>query len=351
MAEPRSVVITGASRGLGFASAKHLYAQGWRVLAAMRTPDKGVALLREATGARDDDDRLIGITLDLGDRQSVVAAAKVIEEAVGAPDALIHNAGISAAGMVEESPVELWESMFQTHVLGPVLLTQALLPAMRAAGRGRIVVVSSQAGVRGMPAIAAYSASKGALERWAESMAGEVAPFGLGVTVLVTGTFATDIITDAGTTDNRDFGGPYAPLHNTINRRGRLAMRLANPPDKFARTLAKALDDRGPFTRHPVGPDARMLLLSDRFLPQAAMHQMSRVAMGLPGYGAMRGGAFPLSVGQRAMVRAATVLPAPVMQRIALLVMKFAPGPQTDGSAADAALVVDEPSSESENHV
>ncbi|WP_261899043.1 SDR family NAD(P)-dependent oxidoreductase, partial [Mycobacterium marinum] len=99
----------------------------------------------------------------------------------------------------------LWERMFATHVLGPVQLTKALLPAMRTAGRGRIVMISSQAGVRGMPEIAAYSAAKGALERWAESLAGEVAPFGLGVTVLVTGTFNTDIITDAGTSDHRDF--------------------------------------------------------------------------------------------------------------------------------------------------
>jgi NAD(P)-dependent dehydrogenase (short-subunit alcohol dehydrogenase family) len=286
--DERTVVITGASRGLGFASAKHLYDRGWRVVAAMRSPDSGLARLQSATGAAEDDERLIGVPLDLGDRASIAAAAKVIEETVGAPYAIVHNAGISAAGMVEESPIELWESMFRTHVMGPVQLTQALLPAMRAAAKGRIVMVSSQGGVRGMPAIAAYSASKGALERWAESMAGEIAPFGLGVTVLVTGTFDTDIITDAGTTDLRDFDGPYTRLHDTINKRGRLAMRIANSPDKFAKALAKALDDTGPYTRHPVGPDARMLVLSSRLLPQAAMYQMVRIAMGLPRHGAMR---------------------------------------------------------------
>lgn len=328
MAEPRSVVITGASRGLGFASAVHLYGHGWRVVAAMRSPDKGLALLRQATGARQDDDRLIGVQLDLGDRASITAAAKVVDEAVGAPHAVVHNAGISAAGMVEESPLDLWENMFQTHVVGPVQLTQALLPAMRTAGRGRIVMVSSQGGVRGMPSIAAYSASKGALERWAESMAGEVAPFGLGVTVLVTGTFDTDIITDAGTSDLRDFDGPYMRLHNSIDSRGRFAMRMASPPDKFARTLAKALEDTAPYTKHPVGPDARMLVLANRLLPQAAMYQMSRVAMGLPRQGAIRDGTAALSIGQRLMIRAATMLPPPVMQRIALLVMKFGPKPK-----------------------
>src|SRR5947209_3018085 len=108
MAEPRSVVITGASRGLGFASTVRLYRDGWRVIAAMRTPDRGMALLREATAAAADDDRLIGVQLDLTDAASISAAAKAIEEAVGAPFAVVHNAGISAAGMVEETDMELW---------------------------------------------------------------------------------------------------------------------------------------------------------------------------------------------------------------------------------------------------
>jgi len=89
------------------------------------------------------------------------------------------------------------------HVFGPVALTNALLPAMRNAGRGRIAMVSSAGGVRGMPATAPYSAAKGALERWGESLACEIAPFGLGVTILVTGTYNTDIITDAGTNGTR----------------------------------------------------------------------------------------------------------------------------------------------------
>ncbi|HYQ34631.1 MAG TPA: SDR family NAD(P)-dependent oxidoreductase, partial [Mycobacterium sp.] len=215
MAEPRTVVITGASRGLGFASTVRLYRDGWRVVAAMRTPEKGMALLREAItseGAAPDDDRLIGVQLDLLDPASIAAAAKAIEEAVGAPYALVHNAGIYGAGMVEEIDTSLWQKMFATSVLGPVALTQALLPSMRAAGEGRIVLVSSAAGVRGQPATAPYSAAKGALERWGEAMACEIAPFGLGVTVLVAGTYDTEIITDAGITDNRNFEGPYARL-------------------------------------------------------------------------------------------------------------------------------------------
>jgi NAD(P)-dependent dehydrogenase (short-subunit alcohol dehydrogenase family) len=322
MAEPRNVVITGASRGLGFATAARLYREGWRVVAAMRTPEQGMALLREATGAAVDDDRLIGVQLDLLDAGSISAAAKAIEEAVGAPYALVHNAGISAAGMVEETDMALWQRLFATSVLGPVALTQALLPSMRAAGEGRIVLVSSAAGVRGQPATAPYSAAKGALERWGESMAVEIAPFGLGVTILVAGTYDTDLITDAGTTDDRNFEGPYARLHNTMNSRGRFAMRLARPPQRFTDGVLKALADRGSFRRHGVGPDASMLLVSSRILPASGMHHMSRIVLGIPKQGSMRDGAWPLTATQKSMAFAAKVIPAPVLQRLASLAAK-----------------------------
>jgi NAD(P)-dependent dehydrogenase (short-subunit alcohol dehydrogenase family) len=290
MAEPRTVVITGGSRGLGFASTARLYREGWRVVAAMRTPDRGMPLLREVTGAGEDDDRLIGIQLDLTDGASITAAAKAIEEAVGAPYALVHNAGISAAGMVEEASSDLWERMFATNVFGPVALTKALLPSMRAASGGRIVLISSAAGVRGMPATAPYSAVKGALERWGEAMAGEIAPFGIGVTILVTGTYDTEIITDAGTTDDRDMDGPYVPHHRTMDKRGRAMMkRAARSPEEFALGLAKALNSSKPFVKTSVGPDARMLLIANRMLPAAALHQMTRLMMGIPRFGALRG--------------------------------------------------------------
>jgi NAD(P)-dependent dehydrogenase (short-subunit alcohol dehydrogenase family) len=333
--ESRTVVITGAARGLGLASAARLYREGWRVVAAMRTPDRGMPLLREATGANEDDGRLIGVQLDLMDSASISAAAKAIEERVGAPYALVHNAGISSAGMMEETDIDLWQRMFTTHVMGPVALTQALLPSMRAAGRGRIVLVGSTAGVRGQPGTAPYSASKGAMERWGESLAVEIAPFGLGVTVLVTGTYDTEIITDAGTTDDRDFTGPYARLHQSMNSRGRFAMKFARSPERFADGLVKALADRGPFRRRGVGPDASMLLASNRLMPAPGMHHMSRLVLGIPRQGSMRDGAYPLTTTQRAMVFAAKVLPQPVLTRLASLAMRLSPAkpaPNESGS-------------------
>ena len=200
MANPRSVVITGASRGLGLATAVRLYGSGWHVVAAMRSPSSGMESLRAAVGAGPDDPRLTAVRLDLEDPASISAAAKSVIEAVGAPDVVVHNAAFVTVGCVEEVPAHLAEKIFATNVLGPIRLTQELLPAVRAAGRGRFVVVSRVGGIRGMPATSLYSATKGAIERWAEALALEIAPFGLGVTLLTAGTFRTDVYDPAHTT-------------------------------------------------------------------------------------------------------------------------------------------------------
>ena len=286
MSTQRTVVITGASRGLGLASAAYLYNQGWRVVAAMRSVDAGLERLRAETGAAAGDPRLLGVKLDLADAESITAAARAIEDVVGAPDVLVHNAGIAAAGMFEDTPARAWDEIFETNVFGPIALTRALLPSMRAAGRGRIVVVSSQGAVRGMPAISAYSASKGAIERWAESLAGEVAAFGLGVSIVVAGTFKTDILVQ--TADYRNYKGPYASHYVGIDKTGDIVVRAANPPERFARVLARALDDRAPLVRRTAGIDATMLVLLNRILPGWLLYQVIRLAMRLPRAGALR---------------------------------------------------------------
>ena len=148
------------------------------------------------------------------------------------------------------------------------------------------------------------------------------------VTTLVTGTYDTDIITDEGTIDDRNFGGPYARLHNTMNSRGRFAMRLARSPERFTDGLLKALGDTGSFRRRGVGPDASMLLVANRILPATGMHHMSRIILGIPRYGSMRDGAWPLTVTQKAMVLVARVLPQPILQRLASLTAKRRKGQQ-----------------------
>ena len=284
----RSIVITGASRGLGLASATYLYQQGWQVIAAMRSVETGLQKLRTATGAAPNDRRLIGIRLDLTDSTSISKAAEEIEDLVGAPDVIVHNAGLAAAGSAEETPMEAWQQLFATNLFGPVEFTKALLPAMRAKGSGRIIVISSQGGIRGMPGISTYSASKGALERWAESLSQEISPFGLGVTILVTGTFKTEILTEQ-TPDYGNHDGPYAKVYEGIHTVGReFVDKNALPPEKFARALAQAIEDDAPIRRRTVGPDAAGLYYMARLLPGNLVHAIIRKAMKIPARNALR---------------------------------------------------------------
>ncbi len=288
MTEPRVVVITGASRGLGLASAVELYRRGWQVVAGMRSAEVGLKTLRQATGADPSDDRLIGLDLDLLDADSVSSAAATILSRVGVPDALVHNAGVAVAGFVEETPAEEWNRVFTTNVFAPVALTNALLPVMREAGRGRIVVVSSTGAVRGMPLASVYSASKAAVERWAESLASEIAPYGLGVTILLAGTYRTDITAD-GSPVYRNDSGPYGRQHPRMERRGRAAVSVANSPEQFARTLARALErDRQPISHRGSALDAKVFRIMGRVTPSIVMHHLVRIGLGQPRFGALR---------------------------------------------------------------
>lgn len=243
--------------------------------------------LRTLTGSDADDSRLIGIHLDLDDSDSIATASEAIQDLVGAPFGLVHNAGIAGVGSLEEMPMSVWEQIFSTNFFGPVKLTKRLLPAMRKAGGGRIVMISSVGAIRGMPAIGAYSAAKGAIERWAESLSQEVAPFGLGVSVLVAGTFRTDIL--ELTTTYADYDGPYGQHHANLERFGHRFLRFASSPDRFGPAVAAALGDRRPFARHAVGPDARLLMLGSRLLPTNLLQRITCRAIGIPPAGSLRG--------------------------------------------------------------
>lgn len=283
----RSVVVTGASRGLGRATAAHLHRAGWTVLAAMRNPGRDMEEVRAAAGATTDDPRLVPIELDLDDQASVDAAAKAIIEAVGAPHGIVHNAGLAGVGSIEEMPIETWQQIFTTNYFGPIRLTKALMPEMRRAGRGRIVLISSESAIRGMPAIGAYSGAKSALERWGETLAHEVAPFGLGVSIIVPGAFETDIL--ELTTTWEDTSGPYSRMHRSLRRTGDQIVRIAGSPSSFAPKVEKALADTRPITRRAAGIDAKALLYGSRLLPGRVLQRLIQIGVGIPGPGAMVG--------------------------------------------------------------
>jgi short-subunit dehydrogenase len=138
-----------------------------------------------------------------------------------------------------------------------------------------------------MPAIGAYAAAKGALERWAESLSFEIAPFGLGVTVLVAGTFKTDILELTQT--YADPNGPYSTVHLGLEAAGRRFLRFAGPPERFAPAVERALGEHRPFARHGVGIDARLLLVANRLLPSGLVQRITVRAVGIPRPGALNG--------------------------------------------------------------
>jgi short-subunit dehydrogenase len=152
--------------------------------------------------------------------------------------------------------------LIRTNLFGPVRLTQELLPSMRAAGRGRIVVISSQGGIRGMPSISAYSASKGALERWAEALAEEIAPFGMG-----SPSWCPEPSRRTSSPSRPSSTGPQRAVRRAQRRdpsHGGIAVRLAARPERFAKALARFIDERAPFARHAVGVDAHLLMFASR---------------------------------------------------------------------------------------
>ncbi len=180
--------ITGAGRGLGADIAK----------AALRAGDIVVAAGRNRAAVSDrlgpDSDRLLSVELDVNNEAQAQAAADAAVARFGTIDVLVNNAGYGHLGLFEETTVEDVRAQFGTNLFGVFSVTRAVLPVMRAARQGRIFNVSSLAGMRGSAFGSLYCASKFALEGFSESLALEVAPFGILVTIVEPGPFRTDFL-------------------------------------------------------------------------------------------------------------------------------------------------------------
>jgi NAD(P)-dependent dehydrogenase (short-subunit alcohol dehydrogenase family) len=189
----RSVLITGTSMGIGLATAALLALRGWRVFATMRNLTKRVLLEQtlEKTGLRD---RVEIEQLDVTSGTSIAGAVKSILARTGNKlDAVVHNAGVAAAGAVEDVPESELRRVMETNFFGVLELTRALLPTFRVQGSGRIVIVSSEAAFMGQPANAIYCASKWAIEGWAEAIAYELEPLGIEIVLIEPGPYRTEI--------------------------------------------------------------------------------------------------------------------------------------------------------------
>jgi NAD(P)-dependent dehydrogenase (short-subunit alcohol dehydrogenase family) len=263
----RAVLVTGASRGIGRATARELDARGFRVFGGVRATADGDALRATSDG------RIHPVRCDLSDAASVAAAAGAVAAAVGAEGlwGLVNGVGIVYAGPLEFLPVDAVRDQFEVNVFGPLALTQACLPLLRAA-RGRVVNISSVNGRIVTPFATPYAASKFALEALSDGLRMELVRAGVHVTVVQPGAVRTDIWTSSR---DRAVGleGRYPP--GARHHYGGILHRLrdvrvpprAIPPERVARVVARALTARRPRTRYPVGWDARVGTLLARLLP------------------------------------------------------------------------------------
>ncbi|WP_427168233.1 SDR family NAD(P)-dependent oxidoreductase [Streptomyces sp. C1-1] len=178
--------ITGASRGLGHIWARAALARGDRVAATARRPES----LRPLVDAYGDD--VLPLPLDVTDRGAATAAVQRAVDAFGHLDVVVNNAGYGLFGMVEETTEEQARAQLDTNLFGPLWVTQAALPFLRARRGGHIVQVSSLGGLAAFPGLGLYNASKWALEGMSEALAQEVGPLGIRVTIVEPGPYGTD---------------------------------------------------------------------------------------------------------------------------------------------------------------
>lgn len=279
-----TVVVTGASTGIGQAGAEHLAALGFHVLAGVRKDedaDRITAL---------DDPRLRPLRLDVTDPGSVRAAAEEVAAAVG-PDGLaglVNNAGIAVSAPLEHVPIEELRRQLEVNVVGQVAVIQALLPLLRAA-RGRIVNISSIGGRIALPLAGPYAASKFALEAISDTLRRELHAQGIEVVVIEPGGIKTPIwdkgvATADAIVENMPEEGKrlYGDLEQAIRRETtKIATDTGLPPSAVAERVGEALTAARPRTRYLVGRDAKIRDAVARRIPDRAFDALLRRALKL----------------------------------------------------------------------
>jgi NAD(P)-dependent dehydrogenase (short-subunit alcohol dehydrogenase family) len=203
--------VTGASRGLGLALVKHLLERGDRVAATTRSSERLLAALTDL-----ETDNLLVLDVALNDETQVSTAIATATERFGRIDVVVNNAGYGILGAVEDTSTEDIRTMFDVQVIGTWNVIRAVLPQMRAAGSGHIINVSSIVGLLAFPGWGLYSAAKFAIEGLSESLAAEVAGFGIGVTIVEPGYFDTAFLTNASLVLTDDRSNAYPAVRAMI---------------------------------------------------------------------------------------------------------------------------------------
>ena len=238
-----TVLITGCSSGYGLETARHFHAQGWSVIATMRTPQRG--LLAHS-------DRIRVLPLDVTSRDSIATAI----EASGPIDVLVNNAGIGVVGAFEATPMSHIRKVFDTNTFGVMAMTQAVIPQFRSRGSGVVVNVTSSVTLTPMPLAAAYTASKMAVEGFTGSLAHELQHFGVRVKLVEPGYApSTRFAQNTGLRVEDLIPEAYAAFARPIFA-GFASPSLLTKESDVAETVWQAAHDRSSQLRFPAGADA-----------------------------------------------------------------------------------------------
>jgi NADP-dependent 3-hydroxy acid dehydrogenase YdfG len=282
--DPEPVLITGCSSGIGHETASRLAAKGWPVYATARQPER-IADLADR-GCRT-------LALDVTDEASMRDAVAEVEGEHGAVGVLVNNAGYSQSGALETLPMERIRAQFETNVFGLVRMCQLVLPAMRRAGRGTIVNISSMGGKLTFPGGGAYHATKHAVEALSDALRWEVRGFRVRVVVIEPGLITTRFgATAAGSLSETEApetaDDPYASFNAAVGSatvgayEGPMA-RLGAGPDAVAKVIERAISSANPRPRYRVTTSARLALAQRRLLPDRAWDAVLRSQFPSPG--------------------------------------------------------------------
>jgi NAD(P)-dependent dehydrogenase (short-subunit alcohol dehydrogenase family) len=268
MADPQVVLITGATSGIGRATAKMLAANGYRVFGTGRPP---------TTDTLDGFDLL---PLEVTDDDSVAACVRTVLDRAGRIDVLVNNVGTGILGAAEESSAADVRDLFDINLFGAVRMTNAVLPQMRARRSGKIVNMSSSGGHAAVPFAAYYCATKHALEAYSAALRAELLPLGLFVSVVGPG----PVSTPAGDKASRPPSPipDYEPARSKSAEKFVQAIRDGMPPERVAETILGVVQSSDPAPRYPVGGQARAVDVARRVLPtrlfQAAVRWATKPA-------------------------------------------------------------------------
>jgi NAD(P)-dependent dehydrogenase (short-subunit alcohol dehydrogenase family) len=286
MASGHSILITGATSGIGRDAALRLARGGHLVLAGGRRPDALAALAREAESRARGGGRLEPVPLDVTDPASVAAARELVQRRTGGRglDVLVNNAGYALPGPLEALAEGDLRAIFDTNVFGLLAMTRAFVPAMRERGQGRVVNVGSIMGRVAMPLLGAYNATKHAVAAVTEVLRMELAPFGITVVLVEPGAVRTGFAARAlaGLGPYRDPGSPYADAMAGTDAAWARVYRLAPGPGPAGRAIVRAATSDRPARRYVVPFRNRLVVAALTTLPTAAADATKRRIMGLP---------------------------------------------------------------------